>query len=136
MTEKPFATAKGKIWTLTPNYISLEDIYTKLSLVQKERKTDQVKRVPLADITHLFDRKTISKTTSGCTRILVTGNFQDFEVSLIEMYLPKTSLLFVRIDVLFRGKLTVWPVTSFSCSFLCGSALFDQEQEELESQLP
>ncbi len=73
LSEKPFATAKGKIWTLTPDHIPLKKIHTKLSLVQKERETDEVNRVPLSDITQLFSEETLQRCPSECTRILVTG---------------------------------------------------------------
>ncbi len=73
LREKPFATAKGKIWTLTPNYIPLEKIYTSLSLIQKERKTASVKRVPLPDITQLFSNEILQGSPPDSKRILVTG---------------------------------------------------------------
>ncbi len=76
MREKPFATAKGKIWTLTPNYIPLEKIYTSLNLIQKERGTASVMKTPLSDITQLFNEDILWQSPSDCTRILVTGKCQ------------------------------------------------------------
>ncbi len=77
LREKPFATAKGKFWTLTPNFIPLEKIYTKLNLVQKQRGTAEMKRIALSDITQLFSEKFLHQNHSECTRMLVTGKPQN-----------------------------------------------------------
>ncbi len=73
MKQKPFSTAKGKPWTLTPNYVPLETIYTSLNLIQKERGTGFLKKHSLSDITQLLDKEILQKSSSDCTRILVTG---------------------------------------------------------------
>ncbi len=70
LREKPFSTAKGKIWTMTPSFIPLENIYTQLNLLQKERGISDVKKVPLSGISQLFQSDLINSASS---RILVTG---------------------------------------------------------------
>ncbi len=70
LQQKPFATAKGKIWTLTPSYMALEQIYTQLSLVRKKRGIGVINKLPLGHITQLFSEET---TDEPCSRILITG---------------------------------------------------------------
>ena len=38
LLEKPFNTAKGKIWTENPSDTPLDEIYTKLRLVKENKK--------------------------------------------------------------------------------------------------
>ncbi len=70
----------GKIWTLTPSYMALEQIYTQLSLVQKERNlaATKIRQVPLDDITQLFSADVLTENTDGpLSRILITGSSVD-----------------------------------------------------------
>ncbi len=80
LRQKPFATAMGKIWTSTPTYMALEQIYTQLSLVQKERNAaaTEIRQVPLNDIIQLFSAEVLTDTTDGPpSRILITGSSVD-----------------------------------------------------------
>ena len=70
LLEKPFCTAKGKIWTETPSDIPLDEIYTKLRVVKKVRNIDTVEATALEDLTQLFNQE-----NNGPVRILATGNF-------------------------------------------------------------
>ena len=87
LREKPFSTAKGKIWTETPSSIPLEKIFTKLRWVRKEREISSVKILDLEDITHFWNEdlrditdlvtdKKIKET--GPVLIGVTGIFSEF----------------------------------------------------------
>ncbi len=78
LREKPFATTKGKIWTSSPNYIPLENIYTSLSLINKKRGTASLMKTPLSDITQLFNEEILQRSPSDCTRIMVTGKLLCF----------------------------------------------------------
>ena len=69
LTEKPFSTAKSKIWTETPNSIPLGEIYTKPCVVKKERKIDKVQPVDMVDITQIFGN------SDSPPRILTIGTF-------------------------------------------------------------
>ena len=71
LKEKPFSTAKGKIWTLTPSSIPLHKIYTKLRWMEIDRKTHEVTYVDLPDITKLLSNPKLKG--KGPVRILVTG---------------------------------------------------------------
>ena len=73
MREKPFSTAKGKIWTKTPSSIPLQKIYTKLSVFKKNRETFGVEMEELSDITQLVDRERLREP--GPKRLLVKGTF-------------------------------------------------------------
>ncbi len=82
LREKPFSTAKGKIWTLTPSHIPLETIYTQLNLVQKERDIDLVAKEQLSDVSQLFDHKVMNMAAA---RILVTGTANQVKSSFIHI---------------------------------------------------
>ncbi len=69
LREKPFSTAKGKIWTMSPNFIPLEKIFL-IFLLQKDRGISDVRKVPLSDVSQLFSQ---DLAMSACERILVTG---------------------------------------------------------------
>ena len=71
LKEKPFSTAKGKIWTETPSNIPLEKIFTKLRWVEIDRKTHKVTYVNLPDITKLLSNPKLEG--KGPVRILVIG---------------------------------------------------------------
>ena len=49
LLEKPFCTAKGKIWTEDPSDTPLDEVYTKLRLLGKIRTKDTVKTEELSD---------------------------------------------------------------------------------------
>ena len=71
LKEKPFSTAKGKIWRLTPSNIPLHKIFTKLRWVEVDRKTHKVTYMNLPDITKLLSNPKLKG--KGPVRILVTG---------------------------------------------------------------
>ena len=79
LKEKPFSTAKGKIWTLTPSSIPLHKIFMKLRWVEIDRKTHKVTYVNLPDITKLLSNPKLKG--KGPVRILVTGKY--IHVSLL-----------------------------------------------------
>ena len=93
LKEKPFCTAKGKIWTETPSSIPLDKIYTKLRWVTKSRETYGVQTEELSDITQLLSEQQLED--SGSFRILVQGehfrlvekrfSFSDFEIRRIQL---------------------------------------------------
>ena len=68
LLEKPFSTAKGKIWTETPSNTPLDEIYTKLCLLKKTRSKDTVKTEELSEFTQLLIQE-----NDGPVRILATG---------------------------------------------------------------
>ena len=68
LLEKPFSTAKGKIWTENPSDTPLDDIYTKLRLVKKTRSKDRIKIEELSEFTQL-----LSQEMDGPVRVLATG---------------------------------------------------------------
>lgn len=82
LREKPFSTAKGKIWTETPSSIPLEKIFTKLSWVKLHRETYEVEKEDIFDITQLLSEHQLRE--SSPVRILVEGkcekktNFSSF----------------------------------------------------------
>ena len=78
MTEKPFSTAKSKIWTEKPSSIPLEEIYTKPRVVKKQRKLDKVQPEDLADITQIFGN------SDSPPRILTIGKF--YYMFIIQLY--------------------------------------------------
>ncbi len=84
LREKPFSTAKGKIWTMTPSHIPLGKIYTQLNLLQKMRGICNIKTAPLSDVSQLFNPN-LTKTATEI--ILVTGN-ACFPVAVCNMFLP------------------------------------------------
>ena len=71
LREKPFSTAKGKIWTETPDDIPLKEIFTKLCWVKNCRKTYGVECEELSDITELLNEQQLGQT--GPVRIVVEG---------------------------------------------------------------
>ena len=71
LKEKPFSTAKGKIWTETPSSIPLDKIYTKLRWVTKSRETYGVQTDELPDVIQLLTQPEIED--NGSFRILVQG---------------------------------------------------------------
>ena len=73
LLEKPFCTAKGKIWTETPSDTPLDEIYTNLRLVKKTRSKDTVKTEELSEFTQL-----LSQENDGPVRILATGTVNFF----------------------------------------------------------
>ena len=71
LREKPFSTAKGKIWTETPSSIPLEDIYTKLRWVKKHRRTFGLVFEELTDVTKLLNEHQLGYC--GPVRVLAVG---------------------------------------------------------------
>ena len=80
LMEKPFCTAKGKIWTETPSSIPIDKIYTKLKWVTKSRETYGVQTEELSDITELLSGQQAEGNRSF--RILVQGE----HVSLVKKW--------------------------------------------------
>ena len=76
LKEKPFSTAKGKIWTETQSSIPLDKIYTKLRWVTLSRETYGVQTEELSDITELLSEQQLED--SGSFRILVQGEHVRF----------------------------------------------------------
>ena len=70
LKEKPFSTAKGKVWTETPSSIPLDKIYTNLKWVKKGRETYGVQTQEFEDITKLLD---LEQAEDDAARIGVTG---------------------------------------------------------------
>ena len=75
LREKPFSTAKGKIWTETPSSIPLEKIYTKLKWLKKDTNGEIVETVEISDITELLSAKQLQSVgDKDLVRIGVKGN--------------------------------------------------------------
>ena len=71
LREKPFSTAKGKIWTETPIDIPLKAIFTKLCWVKNCRTTHGKECEELSGITELLNEQQLGQT--GPVRIVVEG---------------------------------------------------------------
>ena len=76
LLEKPFCTAKGKIWTEDPSDTPLDEIYTKLRLMRKIRTKDTVKTEELLEFTQLLNQE-----NEGPVRILATGKLVTYLLS-------------------------------------------------------
>ena len=88
LKEKPFSTAKGKIWTETPSSIPLEKIYTRLRVVRKHKETFDVRTEELSSITQLLGDNEIGQC--GPVRIVAKGKnklnniFNSMQISRIK----------------------------------------------------
>ena len=71
LREKPFSTAKGKIWTETPSSILLQKIFTKLCWVKLNRLTYEVGMEEMSDVTHLLSEQHHGENRPK--RILIEG---------------------------------------------------------------
>ena len=103
LREKPFSTAKGKIWTENPSSIPLKEIFTKLTWVKTCRKTHGLEALPLCDITQLLNDEQLG--VNGAVRILVVG----------EYFYPS----YHKFQIVYSQVAILWPDNYFS------SYLFD-----------
>ena len=71
LREKPFSTAKGKIWTEKPSNIPLQKIFTKLCWVKLNRLTYEVGMEEMSDVTHLLNEQHHGENRPK--RILIEG---------------------------------------------------------------
>ena len=71
LKERPFSTAKCKIWTETPSSIPLEEIYTKPRVVQKQRTVCNVTTEELKDVSEILGKSSVD--CDGPVKVLTTG---------------------------------------------------------------